>query len=215
MAQKNDFSPASPLDISRPISPKSVVYAGSKPLGMSPLCSIGPGSSFSVTKLDWNTHFLTHVDPPCHGVLGGATLDQIPLSRFMGPAIVVEARGDCVELADVPPDISGTSILFKTRNSNTPTDAPFDPDYVYISAKAAAALVRAKVNLVGIDYLSVDPFGDETVPAHHALLGNNILILDGLDLSRVAPGHYTLFALPLRISEGDGSPVRAVIIPTT
>jgi arylformamidase len=200
-------------DISRSISPKSVVFAGSKPLGLSPLCSIGPNSQWSVTQLDWTTHFLTHVDPPSHGVLGGATLDDIPLSRFTGPAIVAEASGDCVELKDVPANISGMNVLFKTRNSDIATDAPFAPNYVYISAEAADDLVQKKVNLVGIDYLSVDRFGDQTVPAHRALLGNNILILEGLDLSQVTPGRYTLFAFPLRIANGDGSPVRAIIIP--
>src|SRR5579872_859475 len=83
-----------PRDISRLISPNSMVYEGSKPLGLTPLCSIGPGSPFNITKLDWTTHFLTHVDPPCHAIAGGATLDQIPLSRFMGEALVVEVRSE-------------------------------------------------------------------------------------------------------------------------
>jgi arylformamidase len=203
-----------PRDISRTISPDSVVWAGSKPLGLTPICSIGPGSAFSVTKLDWTTHFLTHVDPPCHVIAGGVTLDQIPVSRFMGDALVVEARGDVVEPRDVPPFAPGMNVLFKTRNSDRSTLEPFDPDYVYIRAAAAEILAVGRANLVGIDYLSVDKFGDETYPSHYALLGNNVLILEGLDLSGVAPGRHHLIALPLRISAGDGSPVRAVLLPS-
>jgi arylformamidase len=204
----------SSIDISRRISPEAVSYGDGEPLGMKPVCSVGVnGSNWSITKLDWTTHFLTHVDPPAHHIPGGATLDQVPVARFMGPAIVVEAKGDAVEASDVPGEIAGLNILFKTRNSSVATNAPFARDYVYISAAAAQALVRERVNLVGIDYLSVDPFGAESFPAHTALLGNDILILEGADLSSVSPGRYHLVALPLRIAEGDGSPVRAVLFP--
>jgi arylformamidase len=61
--------------------------------------------------------------------------------------------------------------------------------------------------------LSVDRHGDEAYPAHHTLLGNGVLILEGIDLAGVAPGRYTLVALPLRIVGADGSPVRAALIP--
>ena len=117
---------AAPLDISRVISPKSMVYAGSKPLGLTPECSMAAGSKFNITRLDWTTHFLTHVDAPYHAIAGGATLDQVPLSRFMGDALVVEAHGAAVQPEDLPALSKGMNILFKTRNSNVATDAPFD-----------------------------------------------------------------------------------------
>jgi arylformamidase len=202
-----------PLDISRVISPKSTVYAGSKPLGLTPECSIATGSKFNITRLDWTTHFLTHVDAPYHAIAGGATLDQVPLSRFIGDALVVEASGDAVEPEDLPPLSKGMNILFKTRNSSIATDASFDKNYVYISPRAAEILGNARVNLVGIDCLNVDRFGDDSFPAHQSLLGNDVLILEGVDLSGVKPGHYKLIALPLRIERGDGSPVRAILIP--
>ena len=202
-----------PLDISRVISPRSTVYEGSKPLGLTPLCSIATGEKFNITKLDWTTHFLTHVDVPHHAIAGGANLDQVPLSRFMGNALVVEAHGAAVEPSDLPMLSKGMNILFKTRNSTVATDAPFDRNYVYISPSAAKKLGEARVNLIGIDCLNVDRFGDDSFPAHQALLGNNVLILEGVDLSAVKPGCYQLIALPLRIERGDGSPVRAVLIP--
>ena len=80
---------------------------------------------------------------------------------------------------------------------------------------AAAAAVERGVNLVGIDYLSVDRYGDGTYPAHRTLLRSGVLILEGIDLAHVAPGRYVLFALPLKIAAGDGSPVRAVLLPQT
>ena len=65
--------------------------------------------------------------------------------------------------------------------------------------------------MVGLDYLSVDRFGDDAYPAHRALLGGGVLILEGIDLSGVEEGAYMLYALPLKIEAGDGSPVRAVL----
>ena len=63
------------------------------------------------------------------------------------------------------------AVLFKTRNSQAFDSAVFKEDYVYVSATAAAAAVERRVNLVGIDYLSVDRHGDETYPAHHTSSG--------------------------------------------
>jgi arylformamidase len=200
------------IDISRRISPRSMVYGNGPPMRMAPMCSIEGGGPFNITQLDWSTHFLTHVDPPRHAIAGGASLDEIPLSRFMGASIVVEVAGDAIEPEDVPSDAAGLNVLFKTRNSAMPTEGPFDENFVYLSGPAAEKLAAQKVNLVGIDHLNIDRFGDFSFPSHYALLGNDILILEGLDLSQASPGRYELMALPLRIVQGDGSPVRAVLI---
>ncbi len=199
-------------DISRRISPDAAVYPGDDPLGFSTVCVIGDEAPCNITGLSgWTTHFLTHLDPPRHFVPGGASLDEIPLARFVGPAIVVDVSGDVVTMANVPEGIQGKSVLFKTRNSNQ-DPAIFDENHVYIDKSAADLLVERAPNLVGIDYLSVDRFGDEEYPAHRGLLGHNILVLEGLDLSGVTPGLYRLVALPLKIKEGDGSPARAILI---
>jgi arylformamidase len=68
------------------------------------------------------------------------------------------------------------------------------------------------VKLIGIDYLSVEKFGAEEPVAHITLLKAGIIILEGLDLSGVKAGDYTLICLPLRIKGADGSPCRAVLV---
>ena len=68
------------------------------------------------------------------------------------------------------------------------------------------------MNLAGIDTPSVDRHGDGAFPIHRTLLGAGVLILEGLELAAVAPGHYQLIALPLKIARADGSPVRAVLL---
>ena len=203
------------IDISRTISSQAVVYPGDDPLQVESLCSIQPDCPCNITKLGWTTHFLTHVDPPLHFVEDGASLDDIPISRFIGEAVVIAIEGDMVLASHLAAlgELSGLNLLFKTRNSTKSDTDPFDQNHVYISQEAAEAAVEAGVNLVGIDYISVDQYGNDQYPAHRILLTNNVLILEGLILTDVLPGRYTVIALPLKIAGGDGSPVRAVLIP--
>jgi arylformamidase len=203
------------FDISRTISSDAPTYPGDPPLGTEPLCAIGEDAPCNITRLTgWTTHVLTHVDAPLHFIKDGASLDAMDLTRFVRQALVVEVIGDAIGPAALPPraEIEGRSILFKTRNSTDPTPGPFDEEHVWLRPEAAAELVASGANLVGIDYLSIDRYGDETYPAHRALLEANVLILEGVDLAGVAPGHYTLVALPLKIAGADGSPVRAVLL---
>lgn len=203
------------IDISRTISPEALVYPGDAPLEMERVCEIGADCPFNLTRLGWSTHFLTHVDVPLHFFQHGASTDDIPLHRFMSEAIVIEVSGDVIVSEHIPSEaiVRGKSILFKTRNSANFDPIQYDQNHVYLSGAAAETAVARKVSLVGIDYLSIDRHGDETYPAHRTLLSNDVLILEGADLSDVMPGHYHLIALPLKIAGGDGSPVRAVLIP--
>lgn len=202
------------IDISRTIHDGAVVYPGDDPLRMERGWTIGPDCPFNMTRLGWTTHFLTHLDPPLHFFAEGASVEQIPLERFLGAALVVEVKGERVEAGDLPAGepLQGVSLLFKTRHSAAFDPHRYDEGHVYVSEEAARAMVAQGVNLVGIDYLSVDRFGDEAFPAHRTLLGGGVLVLEGLDLAAARPGRYTLAALPLKIAGGDGSPVRAVLI---
>ena len=65
---------------------------------------------------------------------------------------------------------------------------------------------------MGVDYLSVEAHSDLNHDTHRVLLGNRLSVLEGLDLGNIDPGHYLLFALPLKIARGDGAPVRAVLV---
>jgi arylformamidase len=107
---------------------------------------------------------------------------------------------------------SGTSrLLLRTRNSGLPATGPFRKDFAYLTGDAARFLLEAGVELVGIDYLSVEaPDADDPV-VHRVLLEREVVIVEGLDLRDVAPGLYELICLPLRLEGLDGSPVRAVL----
>ncbi|MFH8253306.1 cyclase family protein [Microbacterium sp. B2969] len=201
------------FDVSRLIAPGEALCAGEDPLESWTICDVGPADPCRITSLEnWTTHFLTHVDAPRHFFEDGATLDELPLERFAVPALVVDI-GDRFEVtpAEIPQrDFSGMAVLFKTSASALDTTV-FHSEHPYISASAARELVMRGADVVGIDYLSVDRFGDEDYPAHRTLLGAGVIIVEGLDLSPVEAGAYELLAYPLRIQEADGSPVRAIL----
>ena len=199
------------IDISRPIAPGALVYPDDPPVRITPLCRIAEGAPFNVSEFHCAGHILTHLDAPRHFFDDGAAVDELPPERFLGDALVVAVEGPMVLPEHVPAEPRGLNLLFRTRHSG-PWSGPFDRSHVYIGADAARRMAAGGVNLVGIDYLSIDRAGDEDYPAHRALLGAGVLVIEGLDLAAAAPGRYQLIALPLRLAGGDGSPVRAVLL---
>lgn len=199
------------FDISRLITDDSLAYPGDPPVRVKRSSHIGAGSPFNVLELNWTTHVLTHIDAPKHFIEQGESVAELAPERFIGPALVIEVEGDAVDAGDVPEVATGLNLLFKTRNSTRWDPRIYDEQHVFITPEAAEAIVAGGANLVGFDYLSVDRFGDEEYPVHRTLLGGGVLILEGLDLSGVEEGDYMLYALPLKIDGGDGSPVRAVL----
>jgi len=97
-----------------------------------------------------------------------------------------------------------------SRNSALLKRRDYDPNFVAFSVEAARALVARGVQLVGLDYLSV-AHADEQVPVHRAFLDHGVILLEGVDLSDVAPGRYELICFPLRLRGLDGAPCRAVL----
>ncbi|GAJ06773.1 unnamed protein product [marine sediment metagenome] len=79
--------------------------------------------------------------------------------------------------------------------------------------RAADFLVNRGIRLVGVDYLSVGSFKHGGSYVHKTLLGGDIWIIEGLNLSSVTSGKYDLICLPLRIVGGDGTPARAILKP--
>ncbi len=108
----------------------------------------------------------------------------------------------------------GEALLFKTANSmkGQCTRGTFSDDFVYISSEAADYCVEKKCGMVGLDYITIEKYGDTDFPAHRKILGANVYILEGINLKAVPPGSYTLVCLPLRIKGGEASPVRAILI---
>ncbi len=166
-----------------------------------------------MTRMHLGNHTGTHVDAPRHMLDEGATLDQIPIERFLGPARVVAVDAPSIGASElVSIDLEGADkVLFKTRNAGKLHQSEFDTDFVALDPSGARLLVERGIRLVGIDYLSIEAYASRDFATHHILLEAGVLIVEGLDLARVPPGDYELLCLPLKLEHGDGAPARVVL----
>jgi len=202
-------------DVTVAISEELPVYPGDPPIRITRTHALEKGDLFRVSHLSFGTHIGTHIDPPYHFMRDGLPLDQVPLEVFLGPARVIDVGAvDVIDAAVLQRfDLAGVKrLLCKTKNSRLWQSAKeFQPDFVYLETDAAELLVKLGVQLVGIDYLSIEKFNFEQPTTHWTLLGNNVVVVEGLDLSEVPPGDYELLCLPLKLKDGDGGPARVVL----
>jgi arylformamidase len=206
------------IDVTTTLDPSTTpVYEGDAPMTFTFLKDMRKGDPLTLSAYSLGAHSGTHVDAPMHFVAGGASIDQIPIDRLIGPARVIEiADGvqaiDATELAKH--DWRGAPrILFRTRSSirGWMTQPNFHRDFAYIAPDAAQVLADANVQLVGIDYLSAEQFAAPAPRAHQILLGKGIPIVEGLSLAGVRGGDYDLIVLPMKVGGHEGAPARAVL----
>jgi len=201
-------------DVTVPLSRDLVVYPGDPHVKINRRTTINKDNAQSnMSRISFSSHTGTHVDPPLHFIENGNSSDKLPLELLMGRARVVEVTAPCIDEAALEEfDFTADSrVLFKTRNSYLWSQKTFVKDHVYITAGAALMLVNDGIKVVGIDYVSVDKYGDDDFPAHRAFLGGGVIIIEGLDLRDVNPGNYEMLCLPLKIKDGDGAPARVVL----
>ena len=203
-------------DISVPIRSGGLVYPGNPEIEITLQQAVAKGAGANVSFIRFGSHTGTHADAARHFFDDGQTVDAIPLERLIGPALLLSFPDDlrAVTAADLQKhDIKGhTRILLRTRNSALLSQKQFVRDYTYLAPDGAQYLVDNGVELVGIDYLSIEQFHSGPHKTHRTLLERSVVILEGLDLSVPAPGEYELICLPLRIEGCDGAPARAVLI---
>jgi arylformamidase len=206
------------IDVSVPLRDGIPIFEGDPTFKLEWAFTIAGGAPCNVGRIEMGVHTGTHLDAPSHFIDGAPASESIPLEAGMGPAWVVDATGlegaaigvdDLAALA-IPDD--ATRVLFKTRNSALWSQPGFATSFIGIGAGAAAELAGRGVRLVGVDYLSVAPFGDP-IGTHVALLDARIAVLEGLDLREVEPGPVDLLCLPIRLVGSDGVPARALVRP--
>lgn len=204
-------------DITLTISPDIVVWPEDPPVEIFRASRIEDGEVANVTRINMSVHTGTHIDAPYHFIREGQTVENIDINLLTGRVYVLHLPDadlitlDMVENSPIPPRTK--RVLFRTRNSDhwaSGEHRTFDTGYVALSPEAADYLIGRGVKLIGVDYLSVAPFND-VVTTHQILLGSGIVIVEGLNLSEVSQGRYTLYCLPLKIAGADGAPARAIL----
>lgn len=191
-----------------------VIFPGDPPFKLDSFYRIERGDQFNLSVLSMGTHIGTHVDPPSHYLDNGAGVDKIPLEAMVGPGIVLDMRGrpvvDRQALAESA--MAGSRrVLLKTDNGPRLLQSEFVADYVSLTEDGAEYLVELGVQLIGIDYLSIEKFQNVGAPVHRALLAGGVLIVEGVNLLDVPAGPCKIYCFPLKIQDADGAPARVLV----
>lgn len=202
------------IDVSVPLDEHLPSYPGNAPLEIEPVKRLARGDSSNVSTLRLSAHSGTHVDSARHFYDTAGGIEALPLDLLCGRTLVIEVlTAKAITAEDLQgEDLAGeTRVLVKTSNSHLWGDATFHTNYIGVGESAAKYLVERGIKVVGVDYLSVEPFKTPGAPTHHTLLGAGTIVIEGLNLRDVAPGVYEMFCLPLNVVGADGAPARVVL----
>ncbi len=212
------------VDLSHPVTSETQVYPGD-PVPHLEQHSTIERDGFNLMSVSMGSQSGTHVDAPFHFDDAGIKIDEIPLSLFVGPAVVL----DCGELSarqEITIDSLGTQLdtinsgdiaIFKTRWSRFyGTDEYFNNPY--LNADLVSLLIERGVRTFGLDAINIDETPDDNhtgvgFPAHHIIarvggvICENLTNLDAIDFA-----NPTISLLPMKFIGIDGAPVRAVAI---
>jgi len=166
-------------------------------------------------------HVGTHADAPSH-ILGRmedshGMASGMPLIPYIGPVAVLDVspltegitkehfEKAAARLKELPP-----RVVFKTQKS-VRSDV-WEGKYAHFTVELIEALKGRGIILAGLDTPSVDHVDSKDLAVHHALNKNGFSWLENLDLTAAIEGIYFLSAAPLKLTELEASPVRAVLI---
>lgn len=212
------------VDLSVRIETAMTIYPGDPEVRIEPALRLAAGDGVNVLALHMGSHSGTHVDAPNHVIADGPRLDELPLDRFIGPAVVADLRAIGAERpigwADLAPVQralrAGVILLLHTGWSEHWVDPPRYRTHPWLTAEAAASIVATGLRTVGIDAFSVDatPRDPSTArfEAHEVILGSTGVIVENLtNLEALAALRDPVVSvLPLRLGAADGAPARAV-----
>lgn len=191
-------------DITQPLF-ECVIFPGDPKPEKIPLRRMEEGSEYNLTSMSLCLHNGTHVDAPFHFIRDGKPIDQVPLTKCIGPAWVEAHTGD-VTAEDAE------AMLTRAAASGTGAEKRIlVKGAATLTLEAARVFAAAGIALYGNESQTVGP---ENAPAavHRVLLGAEVVLLEGIRLAAVPDGAYLLNCAPLNLSGCDGAPCRAVLL---
>jgi arylformamidase len=205
------------IDLSHPLFDNMPVYPGSESPLFETVATVSH-EGFAEKRITLFSHTGTHMDAPSHIFSRGLSLDRLSVDHFAGSASVLDfssLSGRSIEVDDLAPHRyliqSSDFILIHTGWSRHWGLETYYTGFPVLSGNAADWICGFDLKGLGIDAISVDPLQAPGLPIHHRLLGQQMILVENLNrLQDLPQSGFTFFALPLRIQDGDGSPVRAV-----
>ncbi|MBI1860985.1 MAG: asparaginase, partial [Deltaproteobacteria bacterium] len=199
------------LEIGPKVVESSAVFPGDTPYRRKMVLNSQKGDHLTLSTIETTVHVGAHADAPNHFSKDKRGIDSMEVSNYAGrcQVIRIKRRTGAITVKDLGgEEIGAPRILFRT--DSFPKKGWHD-SFAVLSPELIAHLGTRGVVLVGIDTPSIDESRSKTMPSHKATLAVDMRILEGLDLSGVEDGYYDLFAVPLRLTGADGSPVRALL----
>lgn len=173
------------------------VFPGDPAPSYDRVLKISEGAPCNLTELKLGAHNATHLDAPYHFYDNGKTIEQLDLSRCIGPCTVTSFEERDLEEVEGILKNCRERLLLKGNS--------------VVTLDVAKLLNRYHIQLVGIEGQSVGPEG-APMPVHLELLKEEVVLLEGLVLTEVEEGEYFLSAAPLKLGGSDGAPCRAVLL---
>jgi arylformamidase len=203
------------IDISPPLRVGMGVFPGDAMFETSQTFTIGPGCPVNVASIAMSTHCGAHADAPLHYDATGASIDQVELDDFIGPARVIDARGNgpLCQFEEIAKSLDGAPPRLLLRLMDRLDPMVWPSGFRALAADAVEQIAARGIRLIGVDVPSVDPETSKELPSHMACHRHDIRIVENLVLADVAPGDYELIALPLKLAGLDAAPLRAVLRP--
>lgn len=201
-------------DITRTVSPRTAVWPGDSPFHYEYVYRLSDGMAVNLTTITLSPHTGTHIDAYYHFEPDGAHPAQMPLGAYIGPAKVVTVgkRGGALTPDDLQHvSLTGVERLLIHSWVSDLDENEWPPEFPYLSEELVAWLAALGVRLIGLDSPSVDAFDSTELRCHHALNRYKMVNIERLRLRGVPDGDYELIALPLKLEEVCGSPVRAIL----
>jgi kynurenine formamidase len=181
-------------------------------------------TGYTSERIDMNSHSGTHLDAPYHFFADGLTIDQIPIERFIGTALIVNLGGIEAKAgignAELTPWLDKIQkddivLLYTGWGEKRSLSAEYYHDWPYLTGEGAQVLLNKRVRGVGIDGMSLGGWYEGTGrPCHEVLLPKEVWILEELFFPQelLQYERCTLSAVPLRLQGFSGSPTRAYAI---
>ena len=169
---------------------------------------------YFVTRFAMGTHTGTHIDTPVHKLAGQPSITETPIEAFAAfQATVVDCRDhgkivDASFLRSREEEFAGCDgIIIRSGWTSRFGDASFFDDFPGFDEDVAPYLKEKGIHLLGTEAPSVHPERHESV--HASILKEGIIILEAVALPEQMPDRFELYAMPLKLKDRDGSPVRA------
>jgi len=207
------------IDLSHPLVDGLPNFPNDPQLGVSVHTTVAQ-SGYNLSHLSLSSHQGTHLDAPYHFYDDGATLDQMPLDRFYGPARLIDLAPGTVLAPSAPLTVDtfaphadafqpGSRVIYRTGWDRMFGEERFFTEFPTLTLDAARWIASRGIGLLGMD--TPTPSTD-WLECHHILLakGVEIVIVEGLTNLHLLPARFRFMGFPLNIKGRDGSPIRAV-----